>query len=115
MMEATERRRHPRIRCGGIVSVEIQTGGQRGASLVGLLHDISDGGLCVILDGGAFYRGAVVVIDFHDEVRVPAWVCHCTTAAGYCRLGLSFEPIDGGFPEYCWEERRCQLSPVNLR
>jgi hypothetical protein len=109
-----ERRRNPRVRCGAVINLVIQTGPQRGASFVSLLHDISDGGACVILDGGVFARGTAVFLDFLDEVRMPAWVCHCTSEAGFCRLGLSFGPINEGSPESCWEEQRCQLSPVNV-
>ena len=109
-----ERRRNPRVRCGAVVDLVIQTGSQRGASFVSLLHDISHGGACVILDGGALARGTAVFLDFLDEVRMPAWVCHCTSEAGFCRLGLSFGPINEGSPESCWEEQRCQLSPVNV-
>src|SRR3954451_19880445 len=114
MLEAKERRRHQRVQCGGVVSLVIQAGPNRGSSFVSLLHDISDGGACVILDGGVFKRGTAVFLDFVEEVRIPAWVCHCTTAAGYCRLGLSFDPIVDEVPEYCWEEQRCQFSPVTL-
>jgi hypothetical protein len=108
----SDRREHTRIRCEGVVTLGVQSGSQRGSMLVSWLHDISDGGLCVVLDGGTFERGTAVSVGFGEEFTIPAWVCHSTKTSTFCRLGLSFQPVDA--PDYCWEERRCRWSPVDL-
>ena len=89
-----DQRRSPRLPCSGVVTLLVADGEYRGASLVGLVEDISQGGICVVLDGGFFSRGTAVRIEFQDGLILSGWVCHCKNTAGSSRLGLSFDPID---------------------
>ena len=72
-----------------------------------MLQDTSDGGLCLMLDGGCLTRGTSVSVSAADLPSVVGWVCHnCETADGW-RVGLSFTPVspdaaDGcSIPEIC--------------
>ena len=112
--EPIERRRYPRTRCEGMVTLRIHSGPHRGSIFASLLHDISERGACVLLDAGEFERATAVSVESMDGTEFRAWVCHYTQAAEYCRLGLSFESVDGSVSETCWEEQLCRLSPVDL-
>ena len=112
--DVADRRKHPRNKCEGVVTISVNSGIQRGSKFVSLLHDISDGGMCVILDGGTFERGTAVAVEFLDGIQIPAWVCHCTTTADFCRLGLAFEAVSDHVADTCWEHELCRLSPVKL-
>jgi hypothetical protein len=98
---------------------------------VGLLQDMSDGGVCVLLDGGEFTRGTSVTLTLSDGLALSTWVCHTTASNDGVRIGLSFAPIEF---ENCWREgplgttcakdvlsqslsgvRRAEISPGDMR
>ncbi len=76
---------------------------------MGLLEDISDGGVCVIMDEELFERRTAVILYLHDGLPVSAWVCHSTNRDEGLRLGLSFHPVDTQVPEQCWGPQVCQI------
>ena len=89
-----DRRKSPRVPYCRVVTLLVSDGLYTGGSLVGLVEDISQGGICVVLDAGLFTRGMAVRVEFPDGLTLSAWVCHCTNIAGSSKLGLSFDPID---------------------
>jgi hypothetical protein len=80
----------------------------KGASFVGLLHDISAGGLSVLLDGHCFIRGTAVVLEQDRTPALDAWVCHTTQVEDGWRVGLSLSPLHDEQPEHCWEPELCR-------
>ena len=111
-MEAgfAERRSSRRDICVGVAGLTIQNGPYRGATLVGLIRDISDGGICIMLDGGTFERGTAVQVQTNDGLSFAAWVCHCSPELGASRVGFSFAPIDQCCPNDCFDPPLCATS-----
>lgn len=109
----TERRKSLRMPCSGIVSLRMLDGVYRGATLTALLHDLSDGGVCVFMDGGQFQRGTAVMLELHEGLPISAWVCHSRRTSEHCQVGLSFHPVGIGAPEQCWEPEFCQHGTVH--
>ena len=67
-MEPTkaDQRRSPRLPFNRLVTLLVAGGEYRGASLAGLVEDISHGGLCVFFDGGFVSHGTAVRVEFED-------------------------------------------------
>ena len=107
-----DRRHSPRTRCSGLVSITVKAGKYRGASFVGLLQDIGDGGVAVLLDGGQFVRGTEVEIEVPGAPSVAAWVCHSATVHEGCRVGMSFHPVRAAMLEECWEPALCRNAAI---
>lgn len=105
-----ERRRSPRSECSGLATLTIRTGLRRGASYVGLLHDISKGGVSVLVDGQSFMRGDVVGLETEELPLLTAWVCHTTETTDGWRVGLSFHPVYTEAPEKCCEPELCRVE-----
>lgn len=109
-MEAmlTERRAHQRFSCNGVITLAVQDGELRGTTLMGLMRDISEGGMGVTLDGGRFERGTAVHVECELGVSISAWVCHSTYELGTTRVGLSFAPVNRLSPEECFNPEVCE-------
>lgn len=105
-----DRRKSSRTPCSGVVTLAVQAGPLKGAAYVGLLCDISDGGLAVMLDGGCLTRGTSVIVDITGLPVVPAWVCHSTQGQDGWRVGLSFAYIPAEVADSCWEPELCRCS-----
>lgn len=105
-----ERRRYPRLDCTGIVNIAVKEGKYKGTTLVGMLSDFSEGGLCVLLDGGVFERGTPVQVECEDGLTLTAWVCHYTRVGESSRLGLSFEFVSYASPEHCFDAALCSVN-----
>lgn len=84
-----------------MVSLAFQDGRHRGATFMGLIDDMSDGGLCVILDGGVFERGTAVTLYLHEGLPMSAWICYSVQHQDGCRLGLSFSEVNSERAELC--------------
>jgi hypothetical protein len=90
-----DRRCSQRNACTGIAGVAFLDGQHRGATFVGLLQDMSEGGVCVVFDAGVtIERGTAVLLMLHDDLTVSAWVCQSATCDEGCRIGLSFNPVN---------------------
>jgi ribosomal-protein-serine acetyltransferase len=96
-----ERRRATRTTITGFVIVTVQSGSSKGACYSGTLRDMSDNGVCVLLDGECgLTRGTKVELAFVDAPSLGAWVCHNTRAGETCwSLGMSFSPVPVETPE----------------
>src|SRR6266849_6464157 len=103
-----ERRKHLRPDCHGFVELRMKDGEYRGAILAGVLMDISDGGVCVLLNGTVFSRGTAVDVELPDGLTLSSWVCHSTQADGLSRIGLSFTEVDSRLPNSCFNPTNCE-------
>lgn len=90
MNETGDRRQSERLPCTGVVTLEIEDGGYKGSSLVGLVTDISNNGICIVLDGGQFDPGSAVRIEFSDRLQLGGWIVHCQRVAEGSRVGIAF-------------------------
>ena len=84
----------------GVVTMLVGDGQYKGASFAGLVENVSDGGLCLVLDGGSLVRGTPVRIEFQEGLILNAWVCHCKNTPEGSHVGLSFDAIEM-FPQTC--------------
>lgn len=110
-----ERRKHVRTPCGGVVSLTMKSGEFRGATFAGILVDISEGGICLVLDGGVFSRGTEVELEFQDGLRLPAWACHCRSMDGLTTIGLSFTVVEDLSPHDCFNQLNCATAAPSKR
>jgi ribosomal-protein-serine acetyltransferase len=83
------------------VTVTAQAGLSEGVVYAGMLRDMSDGGVCVLLDRDCgLTRGMKVELAFVDGPPLCAWVCHNSHAGETSwSLGMSFAPVEIEKPE----------------
>ena len=89
-----ERRRTVRSDYNALVTITIDDGLARGASYVGLLRNLSDGGIGVLLDCASLRRGTSVTVGIEGLPAISARVCHCTALDEGTLVGVSFAYAD---------------------
>jgi hypothetical protein len=96
-----ERRRSVRGDYNALVSVRVHDGPAKGTPYLGLLRDISDGAIGVVLDGaigvvldGAYLaRGTAVTVEMDGLPSRSAQVCHSMRLIHRTLIGFSFAAV----------------------
>ena len=99
-MSGFDRRHARRALTTGFVLVEARSGASLSTVYKGTLRDVSDGGVCVLLDDDCGLTRGVEVNLAVGDASMRAWVCHNTPAGEKAwHLGMSFAAVQGETPE----------------
>ena len=98
-------RYHRRMLCASLITVVPADGEGFGRSIVGVVEDISQQGVCVSLEEELRPGQALVLLGV--EHKIPAAVRHCNRdESGMFHVGVEFAPGHAWLPEEPWPAHR---------
>ena len=102
-------RHHRRMLCASLITVVPADGAGFGRSMVGVVEDISERGVCVSLEEELRLGHALVLLGV--DHKIPAVVRHCKEdEGGMFHVGVEFALGHAWLPEEPWPEHRAPRS-----
>ena len=104
-------RHHRRMLCASLLTVVPSEGPGFGRSMVGVVEDISERGVCLSLEEELRPGRAVVLLGV--DHKIPASVRHCAQDdSGAYHVGLEFAAGHAWLPEEPWPRHRAHVPEL---